>query len=73
LFGQQTSVVKRLTDIIGKLYSGLQHPVFTFSLETLVEPQTPNGWKVGDKQMEKMWQNAVVVLYEMLSGICFAD
>jgi hypothetical protein len=57
----------------GKLYSGLQHPVFTFSSVTVVEPQTPNGRKISDKQMENMWQNAVVVLCEMLSGICFAD
>jgi len=24
-------------------------------LQKLVDPQTPNGWKVGDKQEKKMW------------------
>ena len=48
-----------LNDVTAKIYSGLQHPVFTISLETLVVPQTPNGWKINE--WKKMWKNAVMV------------
>jgi hypothetical protein len=44
-----------LNDVTGKLYSDRQHPVFTFSFETLVVPQTPNGWKISDNNWKRFF------------------
>jgi hypothetical protein len=66
---ESNALLTVLNDVTEKLYSGLQHPVFTDSLENQVVPQTPTGWKISDKQVEKKWKIAVMVLYEMPSGI----